>query len=82
MASRWPGPPRHYEDSVDSFLLRLAIVSRDIRARAADIPIWHSNPTGAHTVVAASAPAGALRSVRVHLDWAVRPQNLQTIGLV
>jgi hypothetical protein len=27
MAGRWPGPPRHYEDSVDSFLLRLAFVA-------------------------------------------------------
>jgi hypothetical protein len=27
MASWWPGPPRgHYEDTVDSFLLRVAFV--------------------------------------------------------
>jgi hypothetical protein len=27
MASWWPVPPRHYEDSVDSFLLRVAFVA-------------------------------------------------------
>jgi hypothetical protein len=27
MASWWPGPPRHYEDSLDSFLLRVAFVA-------------------------------------------------------
>jgi hypothetical protein len=27
MASWWRGPPRHYEDSVDSFLLWVAFVA-------------------------------------------------------
>jgi hypothetical protein len=26
MASWWPGPPRHYEETVDSFLLKVAFV--------------------------------------------------------
>jgi hypothetical protein len=59
MPSWWSGPPRPYEDSVDSFLLRVAFVAA-ILVLALLISYWHSNPTGCHTVVAASASVGGL----------------------